>query len=128
LADEWIGGFVDEWVSDMPTEAVEGWRFRRVKIRESSHPFIKQSNHPIEKKPAACLRKPPGTKPNSEERQLKARRIPADLKEDWAPSLDAEGAGRYRTVFCNCCIPSFQQGMYQRRFERLSPEENCRIR
>src|SRR4051812_2203409 len=65
------------------------------------------------KKPAVCLRRPPGTKPNCEERQLKAGRIPADLKEDWAPSCDAEDAGRYRNVFCNCCMPSFEQSMYQ---------------
>jgi len=58
----------------------------------------------IEKKPPACLRKPAGTKPNSEERQPTADRIPADFKEDWAPSLDAEGARRYRTVVCNCCM------------------------
>jgi hypothetical protein len=72
----------------------------------SINPKIHQSIHQKEK-PPACLRKPAGTKPNSEERQRWADRIPADFKEDWAPSLDAEGAERYRTVVCNCCMNLF---------------------
>jgi len=44
------------------------------------NPLIHLSIYAI-KKPPACLRRPAGTKPNSEERQLKAERIPADLKE-----------------------------------------------
>ena len=38
----------------------------------SINPFIQKSIHPLPqtKKPPACLRKPAGTKPNSEERQL----------------------------------------------------------
>jgi len=72
--------------------------------------LIHPSNNPLplrKEKPPACLRKPAGTKPNSEERQRWADRIPADFKEDWAPSLDAEGAERYRTVVCNCCMNLF---------------------
>src|SRR5690242_4001307 len=70
------------------------------------------------KKPMACLRRPSGTKPNSEEHQPRAdtfRRI----NEDRAPPLKAEGARRYRTVFCNCCMASFQQSTYQIKYLRL---------
>ena len=63
----------------------------------------------------ACLRRPSGTKPNSEEeRQQNAVRIPADLKEEGAPSREAEDAGQYRMLFCNCCMAFFEQGVCQR--------------
>src|SRR5579871_2862666 len=53
-------------------------------------------------------------------------RIPADLQEDWAPSWDTEDAERYRMLFCNCCMPYFEHGMYQLE-RRPFPEERLAL-
>lgn len=80
------------------------------------NPFIQKSIQG--KKPMACLRRPSGTKPNSEEeRQQNARRIPADLTEEGAPSREAEDAGQYRILFCNCCMAVFEHMAYQASFQ-----------